>query len=73
MAEVEVSELWLSGLVALSVFGALMWLKVVLSGCYYAYKHLIRKPFDLLNRYYHKDSWAVITGGSDGIGLEFCH
>ena len=24
-------------------------------------------------RYAKKDSWVVVTGGSDGIGLEICH
>ena len=36
------------------------------------YRHFIRKPYDLLARYGGKDSWAVVTGGSDGVGLQFC-
>jgi len=27
----------------------------------------------MYTRYGGKDSWVVVTGGSDGIGLEICH
>ena len=37
------------------------------------YRHMIRPQKDLYQRYAGKDSYAVITGGSDGIGLEICH
>ncbi len=36
------------------------------------YRHLIRKPLDLLSVYGGNDTWAVVTGGSDGIGEQFC-
>jgi len=38
-------------------------------------RHVLRKPHDLYERYAiaGKDSWVVVTGGSDGIGLELCH
>ena len=28
--------------------------------------------YNLKNRYYNKDSWAVVTGATDGIGKGFC-
>jgi len=46
------------GLVAVSVF----LVKVI--------QRLIVKPFDLHSRY--NGGWAVVTGGTDGIGLGFC-
>ena len=27
----------------------------------------------MYQRYGSKDSWVIVTGGSDGIGLEICH
>jgi len=27
----------------------------------------------MYERYGQKDSWVIVTGGSDGIGLEICH
>lgn len=35
-------------------------------------RHLLRKSQDLLSVYGGQDSWAVVTGGSDGIGEQFC-
>jgi len=35
-------------------------------------RHLIRRPYDHQKRYGGKDSWVVVTGGSDGIGLAYC-
>ena len=32
-------------------------------------KHLLTKPLDLVDRYDGKNTWALITGSSDGIGL----
>ena len=34
---------------------------------------LTRSPPNLFEKYGNPESWAVITGGSDGIGLELCH
>ena len=40
-------------------------------------RHLFRGTFNMYDRYSiyseRKKSWAVVTGGSDGIGLEICH
>ena len=36
------------------------------------YRHYLRRTKDLYARYASKESYAVVTGGSDGIGLEIC-
>jgi short-subunit dehydrogenase len=35
-------------------------------------RQFLRSTYDLMNRYGKQDSWVVVTGGSDGIGLEIC-
>jgi 17beta-estradiol 17-dehydrogenase / very-long-chain 3-oxoacyl-CoA reductase len=35
-------------------------------------RHLLRSQENLLKRYGGRDSWAVVTGGSDGIGEQYC-
>lgn len=35
-------------------------------------RQFVRKRLHLLARYGGKGTWAMVTGGSDGIGLEFC-
>jgi len=35
-------------------------------------RHLLRKPQNFMKTYGDKDSWVVVTGGSDGIGEQFC-
>ncbi|CDW77317.1 short chain dehydrogenase reductase family protein [Stylonychia lemnae] len=35
-------------------------------------RHFIRRPKDLMKTYGGNDTWAVVTGGSDGIGEQFC-
>lgn len=42
-------------------------LKFVFQCGYFIYRHYIRKPHDLLKRY-GENSWALITGATDGIG-----
>lgn len=32
----------------------------------------LRQEYNFLERYGTTDSWVVVTGGSDGIGLEIC-
>ena len=36
------------------------------------YRHFLRKRYNLYDKYGDKDSWAVVTGGSSGMGLEHC-
>ena len=33
---------------------------------------MFRSTYNMFERYGGPNSWAVITGGSDGIGLEIC-
>ena len=35
-------------------------------------RHFIRKKMDHLTRYGGEGTWALVTGATDGIGLEFC-
>ena len=35
-------------------------------------KYFLRTKMDHLKRYGGKGTWALVTGASDGIGLEFC-
>jgi hypothetical protein len=35
-------------------------------------RHLLRRTDDFKQKYGGKDSYVVVTGGSDGIGLEIC-
>ena len=35
-------------------------------------RQFIRTKMDHLSRYGGKGTWALVTGASDGIGLEFC-
>ena len=35
--------------------------------------HYLRREPDHKKKYGKNDSWAVVTGGSDGIGLEICY
>lgn len=37
----------------------------------FLYKNLIRKPYNLVERY-GKNTWAIVTGATDGIGKKFC-
>ena len=47
-------------------FGAISFMHLI-------YRHFIRPAKDFYRIYGGNDSWAVVTGGSDGIGEEFCH
>lgn len=40
--------------------------------CSFAKRHC-RRPLNLKERYGGEDSYVVVTGGSDGVGLEICH
>lgn len=39
----------------------------------FVHRHLFRTTYNMFSRYGRENSWAVITGGSDGIGLEICY
>ena len=38
----------------------------------FAYRHTLKGHKNFKNLYNQGDSWAVISGGSDGIGEQFC-
>ena len=52
----------------LGSYTILMGLIYLISSIYLA----VTKPFDLLTRF-GRNSWAVVTGASDGIGEGFCY
>lgn len=60
---------------ACALVGAYKVAASLLSGMRSFARHYLRKGFSLHERYAkgHGASWAVVTGGSDGIGLEICH
>ena len=40
----------------------------------YIWRHYLSfSPVKQFDKYKKKDSYVVVTGGSDGIGLEICH
>lgn len=43
--------------------------------CAFIWRHCLRPSRDLYAKYGSKTkkSWAVVTGGSDGYGLDICH
>ena len=49
--------------------------RLVYKSLSFLYRHFCRRQLDLYARYGSKDkkSWAVVTGGSDGYGLDICH
>ena len=55
------------------ILGALKLISIFLAILDCIYRHFVRKPFNLLVRY-GKDfnTWALVTGASDGIGAEYC-
>ena len=53
------------------IFGLFYLLKQSLSIIYFIYRYFIRKPINLERRY--GKGWAIITGGSSGIGLAYAH
>ena len=35
-------------------------------------RHYLRRPLNFKQKYGREDSWVLVTGGSDGVGLEVC-
>ena len=54
------------------MIGAYKVLGATLSFASFLKRHLLRGTYDFKTRYGKEDSWVVVTGGSDGIGLEIC-
>jgi hypothetical protein len=46
-------------------------IKVAYSTTSFLFRHL-RPGYDLFRRYGGRGAWVLVTGGSDGIGLEMC-
>jgi 17beta-estradiol 17-dehydrogenase / very-long-chain 3-oxoacyl-CoA reductase len=38
----------------------------------FVYRHTLKRPINFSEAYNEGNSWAVVTGGSDGIGEQFC-
>jgi len=53
------------------LIGLIVFIQIILKIINLIYKLFLRKPYNLINRY-GSNSWALITGSSDGIGKEFC-
>jgi 17beta-estradiol 17-dehydrogenase / very-long-chain 3-oxoacyl-CoA reductase len=51
--------------------GLIFLLKSLFSLLYFLYRFFLRPKLDLLSRY-GRNSYALVTGGTDGIGQEFC-
>lgn len=49
----------------------LLSLKCTCTFLLFVYRYFLRRKLDLLSRY-GKGSYALVTGGTDGIGQEFC-
>ena len=56
----------------LAVLGAYSVLEKVYSLMGFLNRQLLRSSPKFFARYGKEDSWIVVTGGSDGIGLEIC-
>jgi 17beta-estradiol 17-dehydrogenase / very-long-chain 3-oxoacyl-CoA reductase len=39
----------------------------------FIYRHTLKRQQNFTRNYNQGDSWAVVTGGSDGIGEQFCY
>lgn len=55
------------------LLGAIKLISFILEVFGIIYRHFIRKPYNLLLRYgTDVNTWALVTGASDGIGAEYC-
>ena len=52
--------------------GLIQFVSVLVQLVIFVRRYFFRKRLDLLQRYGH-GTWAVVTGATAGIGLEFCH
>jgi NADPH:quinone reductase-like Zn-dependent oxidoreductase len=58
---------------ALAAYGTYKIAGNVWSCLSYFNRHCLRFEPDSYAKYGTKDSWALVTGGSDGVGLEICN
>ena len=68
-----ISEPFKAAFLAVFVFNGLVtatrWVYELVT---FIHRHLFRTTYNMFNRYGGPNAWAVVTGGSDGIGLEIC-
>jgi len=57
----------------LALIGAIIVLKAMIAMVFTCRRHFCPCRPNLSKRYNKGDSWALVTGGSDGIGLEICN
>ena len=68
-----VSLIWAHLVTPLALILGTLKLAVLLHGVFgFIVQHYLRKKVNFLERYGGKGTWALVTGASDGIGLEFC-
>jgi 17beta-estradiol 17-dehydrogenase / very-long-chain 3-oxoacyl-CoA reductase len=60
-------------LIALMVFGALLLAVWAFKLLAFISRNTLRCQKNIYGLYGLSDTWAVVTGGSDGIGEQFCH
>ena len=58
--------------VTLALLGAVKVANFSISMLSFLKANYLRSQYNLMERYGKTDSWALVTGGSDGIGLEIC-
>ena len=69
----EITDIWSRIVVPLSLFmGSLKLLIFFADLLAFLNRHFCRKRMNHLARYGGKGTWAMVTGATDGIGLEFC-
>ena len=61
------------GFLLMSFQGLLNNFRTSISSLKFLYSYALQGQHNLLKLYGKEDTWAVVTGGSDGIGLQFCH
>ena len=67
-------SIWLDILIYLTaIIGAIKILSFLISLLSFLNRQCLRRQQDLYRKYGNgRDSWAVVTGGSDGIGEQYC-
>ena len=73
MSEVEIDRSLVVVGAVLALIGAIFVLKWLIALLFTCKRHFCHCGPNLSKRYNKGDSWALVTGGSDGIGLEICH
>jgi hypothetical protein len=56
-------------LAILALIGSIKVISVIFRLFSFFYRHFMRSGYQLHKRYYGNNTWAIITGGTDGLGL----